>query len=103
MNARRYAYFGASADWRLNGGWGTRHPEYTWPLGAPGGQGYLIDGVWHRNFSSGTKVYSCHVGETSQLWGEGCIVWSNGQVTGQSGCQNRSWGPYCKSLALTSA
>jgi len=89
MGAGRGAYYACTDGWSLEKGWlpEARAPEYDRKLGAPVGEANVTTKghmhVYERAFASGTRAVLV-VDEKTVGPGkaEGCVFWSDGNVTG---------------------
>jgi hypothetical protein len=55
------------------------YAELRRPLGPPLGLAENVSGVWHRRFSSGTRVWL-----DAAAWLKPCVVWGDGAMTGRA-------------------
>jgi len=91
MGAERNAYFACTDGWSLAKGWmpEARWPEYDRKLGAPKGDASVTTKghmqMFERSFASGTRAVLVVDQKTvGPGKAEGCVFWSDGNVTGNA-------------------
>eukprot|EP01063_Lacrimia_lanifica_P016104 TRINITY_DN2271_c0_g1_i1.p1 TRINITY_DN2271_c0_g1~~TRINITY_DN2271_c0_g1_i1.p1 ORF type:complete len:396 (+),score=127.88 TRINITY_DN2271_c0_g1_i1:72-1259(+) len=86
IGATDHDYYACTEGWGYDAGWDAWPKDYSRPLGAPAGPAErLPHGVLRRRFASGTTAWLVEAEASPAAWGDSCIRWADGHVTGPPG------------------